>query len=217
MTNIREFRPPNPASIWCARWYAVIMYLFIGWQMIGLTTGNLKDISTWHVFGPTEDKVNLLFLLSILYWAFIQARIHTTRRFKESIVLVVILAALILFVYHDIALWLAGLCVLYWLMIAKTRGNTYFLRYHLLSALILGFTLLLPFLITSDAVQCAIHLLAAFGLAALSMPLAAGLTLVYPLAGLVLCGGSYVYMAFGALFGASPKLPFVTRNVQYMA
>src|SRR5262249_54172043 len=142
---------------------------------------------------------------------------HTTPRFRESIVLVAILGVLILIVYHTVAIWLAGLALLYWLLIARTRGNSYFLRYHLLSALILGFTLALPILMVEDGVLCMAHLLAAFGLTALSTPLAAGLAVAHPMAALVLCGGSYVYLAVSALFGFSPRLPFVTDAVQSLA
>lgn len=201
MSNVREFRPPNPASIWCARLYAVFVYVFIGLQLLP----------------PTAGTANLLFWLVILYWAFIHAKIHTRPRFKESLWLVVILALLVLFVFRGAALWLAGLVLLYWLLISLTRGNSYFLRYHLLTALMLGYVLTLPFLIVDDGAQCVIHLCRAFGLTAVSATLLAGFGVAYPMAALVLCGGCYVYMAAGALFGFSPRLPFVSANVQYMA
>ena len=200
-SNIREFRPPNPASIGCARVYAAVFYLIIGWQLLP----------------PDGNDINMFFILAILYWAFIQKKIHTTVRFRQSIVLVVILVALVLFVYKDIALWLAGVALLYWLLIVQTRGNSYFLRYHLLSALVLGFSLALMFLIVSGTVQCVVHLLAFAGMAALATLITGGLDYIYPIAALVVCGGTYVYMAISALLGLSPKLPFVTPNVQYMA
>ena len=131
--------------------------------------------------------------------------------------LVILLTALVLFVYRAVAIPLALLAALYWLMIIVPRGSSYFLRYHLLTALILGMVLCLIFLTLKSTFLCGFYVGVLTGGAEAMIPVKDMFFEAYVGVGIVVCGGGYLYMAIGALFGKTPRLPFVSSQAQYMA
>lgn len=162
----------------------------------------------------SEGGLGLLLIWGVLYHFFIRARIHQSQYFQQNKVLIIILLAFAIGFYQFQGLLMLGIAGLYALLVGRSgKEPPYFLRFHVLTALIGNFLLLAAFLLINGAVNLLLSTLSLLPvITLLNMSLLGGIGLI-AIVGLV---GFNVWLAFSALMGRTPYLPYVTDNVRHL-
>lgn len=202
--NVLPFPSDNPSGA-RLKLLAIIFYLFLAYL---LTFG----------LGLSEDGLGTLVILGVLYNFFVRNRIHKGSYFKENAVILGILLVVFIIAFKMAMLLLLLLAAVYWLLVGKSgREAPYFLRFHILTALILNFFLLMPYLLLSAVLGLLFRVLAIAGLAALIAPVIQIEQQVVPLIFIALFCGAAIWLSVSAVMGRTPYIPIVTDNVRHWA
>ncbi len=203
--NVLPFKQPQRSSAWGVKLYAALAYLLVAY-LLTLDQG---------------ASLNFLLVLAFLYWFFIHRQLHQSRYFSTNRTLLMILGTLLLlFGLYAFFLPTAAILLLlgaYWVLISRAGQNaSYFLRYHLLSNIVLNVTLWFLF----TMIFALLGFLGSFlnlGNELLGNGLLSTLTpfLVYTKP--VVIWGFGIFLAFSALTDRTPRIPFVSANVRYWA
>jgi hypothetical protein len=202
--NVLPFPSDNPSGVQL-KLFALVFYLFLAYL---LTFG----------LGLSEDGLFALMILGVIYNIFVRNRLHSGSYFQEHKVILVILLVIFLLVFKLAMVLLLLLAGAYWLLVGKSgREAPYFLRFHLLTALILDFFILMPYLLLSAVFMLLGQLFKMGGLGVLVAP---GMLIVeqgLPLFFMGLFWGAAAWLSISAVMGRTPYIPVVTGNVRHWA
>jgi hypothetical protein len=195
---------PNGASL---KLFAIIFYGFVAY-LLTLGTGLSED----------GDGLGVLVILGIVYNFFVRNRLHKTSYFKDNMLLLVILLVVFVLAFKMAMLLLLVLAVVYWFLVGKSgKEAPYFLRFHILTALILNFFLLMPYLLLNAVIKLIFQLVGLAGFGVLITPVMTITQSVLPLFFTGVIAGAAVWLSISAVMGRTPYIPVVTSNVRHWA
>lgn len=201
-SNVHKF-PSGKAGGVSPKVFAVIFYLFLGFMLT-------------FVLGLGENGLWLILLLGLLYNFFVRGRLSFTAYFRRHPILLSLILLLLLLSFISVVVPTLLIAVLYWLMIGRnSREAPYFLRFHMLTALILNFLILFGFLLLNALVMLVNKILA---LAQLGPAVAPFFALCSQYVVLIVLGiffGLAVWLSVSALMGRTPYIRMVTDNVRH--
>lgn len=158
--------------------------------------------------------LEILFILGLLYGLFIRHRIEKSRYWRDNKIMVLILLGIFMLAFYPVLLPILALCGLYWLMIGRAgREPPYFLRFHMLTALILNLFILMTYSLLTATLDLVFEILR---LADLSFFLESVLALA-PFVFMGVFWGAAIWLSISMLMGRTPYIPAVTGNVRYWA
>jgi len=204
--NVVDF-PSNKHSDVKVKLFAMLFYLFIAFL---LTLGT----------GLSEEGLWGLALFGVLYNYFVRQRVHRNFQFRQdrqplTWVLIGALLVLFIWVYKLVAIIALVLAFLYWGLIGgNVREAPYFLKFHMLTALVFNFFLLMPYLILVAVILLLSHLLVLFQLPAAGTVVSSIALYYLPLLMTGLIGGASLWLSISVLMGRTPYLGIVTTNVR---
>lgn len=185
--------------------FAVIFYLFLAYM---LTLGT----------GLSEESLWVLFLLGPLYNFFVRQRIHQTGYFQQNKVMLIILLAILVLAFKGTMILLLVLAGIYWLLVGRSgREAPYFLRFHILTGLILNFFILMPYLMLNSGIELVYRLANVFQVGALVSPVITPVHSHLPLLCMGIFWGAGIWLSISALIGRTPYIGIVTPNVRHWA
>ncbi len=183
--------------------FAVIFYLFLAYF---LTLGA----------GLSIDGISILCVLGTLYHFFVRQRVQNSSYFQKNKVLLGVLLIIFVLAFREMALMLLALAVLYWLLVGRHgREAPYFLRFHILTALILNFFILMPALLIQEMLALVGQLLNWFKLDSV---LGHSFRVVQAEVALLFMGviaAAALWLSVSALMGRTPYIGVVTPNVRH--
>lgn len=203
-SNVVQF-PSENSSGKSLKLFAMLFYLFVAFM---LTLGaNLS-----------EEGLGTLVILGVLYNFMVRQRIYRTSYFKDNRVLLIILLVVFIVVYKLTVLLILGMAALYWLLVGRSgREAPYFLKFHMLTALIFNFFLLMPYLILTAVISLISRCLVLFHLTAAGAVIGSISGMYIPLMMMGLLGGAALWLSISVLMGRTPYIGLVTNNVRHWA
>jgi hypothetical protein len=218
-SNVLKFPADNPGDKGLKA-FAILFYAALAWAMFNplpLFQINMTLPFVPHSLGLTGEGLGLLVVLGMLYAVAIRYRSQFMAFIRGRTVILVVLVILLLLTVLSYLPFLLILGGLYWLLVARSRRETpYFLRFHLLTALILNGLIVLPLLIMQ---ACMGFLASLFKLAHadwfVSVMYWYGIFWPYVVA--LLFWGPALWLAFSVLMGRTPYIRVVTNNVRHWA
>lgn len=203
-SNVLNFPSDNPSGN-SLKVFAIVFHVFVAYML------------SWF-FQLSESGLGFLIILGLMYNFLVRRRMQSTRYLKSNGVLLVILLVLALLVYQWATLLLLLISALYWLLVGRSgREAPYFLRFHILTALILGFFILMPFLIVNAAVMMLGQLMVLLHVDAVTAPVFGFYLKWIGYVMLALFWGSAGWLSINALMGRTPYIKLVTDNVRHWA
>lgn len=201
--NVLKF-PGGQSSDFNLKLFAVIFFLSLAYIM---TFGT----------GMSENGFMVLIVLGLLYNFLIRQGVRYADYFKRNKVVLIILLVILLVVFYRFALLLVALAGVYWLLIGRSgREAPYFLRFHILTGLILNFFILFPYLVLMAFLQLLQSILKLANLSVAFAPL--GLVMdVLPTVFLGIFIIAALWLSVSALMGRTPYVLWVTGNVRHWA
>jgi hypothetical protein len=200
--NVLPFPSDNPSGA-SLKLFAVIFYLFLA----GMLTFGL---------GLSESGLSVLVIVGVLYNLFIRHRLHKGSYFRENAPLLIILLVIFLLAFQGSMMLLLILAAIYWLLVGKSgREAPYFLKFHLVTALIVNFFLLMPFLLFKGSLGLIYSILKLAKLGSLVTPV---ITIIGPISGYVfleLFWAMALWLSISVLMGRTPYIPVVTDNARH--
>lgn len=184
------------ATDWLLRLFAVVFYVYMAWAF-GLGLG---------------DGLLLMFFWGLLYFIFIVRELHRSMYFKKHhLIIIGILALLLLLVYPGAFIPVVLIAAFYWFGVEKRQpsGAPYFVRYHLLNALVVNIILMMAFMLL---VAGSGFLEALVGMTGLHLNV---------LAGAVAFSKPVVFLAVNGVFAVlaladrTPDIPWLSRHLNY--
>lgn len=161
-------------------------------------------------------RLDFLFALAFAYWALVHHQIQKTPYFRKNWLLLVIVLVLLALLNWFITLGVVILIALYYLLVIRSPEGqpSSFVRYHVLSALVMDIALGLGGMILFLALSVigATSSLVGLVVVAFWVSIAANWLVLGVLGTMVLAS---VFLAVAALLGKTPRIPFVTGQVQY--
>lgn len=196
--------PGGQASDFNLKLFAIIFYCFLAYM---LTLGT----------GLSENGFMVLIVLGLLYNFLVRQGIRNTHYLQQNKVLLIILLIIVVIAFQWTTIPMIGLAVVYWLLVGRSgREAPYFLRFHILTGLILNFFILLPYLLLMALLQCIQAVLAVAKLTVLLLPLAS-VVAVLPLVAMSVFAAVALWLSLSAMMGRTPYIPLVTANVRHWA
>lgn len=198
--NVLPFKSPRSSQGWEVRVFTALFYLAMAWLIYPVTSGSLT----------------VVIVAAVLYALFLHRQIHRTGYLRQNALLLGIMLVLLLTVFWQVLLPLLVLTGIFWVMIWRVYHDTpFFVRYHLLTALILDLGLVLALLIL-EALLGFLGALWSLGPVSLFPAFSfLGVGSGYGLLCLALIWGSAIYLAVLALLGRTPFIPFVSAQVRH--
>lgn len=185
--------------------FAVIFYLVLAYLM---TLGT----------GLSEDGIGVLLMLGIMYNFLVRRRWVQSTYFQQNKVILIILLVLLLLVFKAMMLLILVLASIYWLLVGRhDREAPYFLRFHIVTALILNFFILMPYLLFSAGVELVYRLCDLFKIGLLAAPVLLPIQSGLPLLFMGIFWGAAVWLSISAVMGRTPYISVVTDNVRHWA
>jgi hypothetical protein len=221
-SNVLRF-PTDPAGGKGLKAFAILMYLSLAYSvinpapllsMLGIVSGPVKASL------PDQGCIGLLLMLGALYGIVVRKWYQNNPMLTSKPWLGIVVGFFLAF-----SLWqqpqlipvLIVLSVAYWLLVSRTgKEAPYFLRFHLLTAMISTGLLLLPVLLF----QAILHWFeSVFKLSGLGLFVSIDywFQLIWPFVTGLLFWGTAFWLSFNALMGRTPYLPIVTDNVRQLA
>ena len=221
-SNVLRF-PTDPAGGKGLKAFAIILYITLAYSVsYPMPFFSLLGIIRGPVTAPMPDQscIGLLLVLGALYGLVVRQWHKNNPLFSQHPwmgIVIGFLLALSLWQQPQLIPALIVLAVSYWLLVIRTRKEApYFLRFHMLTAMIsTGLLLLLVILIQAIVVWLG-SLLKISGLEHL-MPVQTWFDLFWPYITGFLFWGMALWFSFNALMGRTPYLPVVTDNVRQLA
>jgi len=185
--------------------FAILFYLMVAFMLIFVS----------HL---SEGGLGILTLLGILYNYGIRHRIHKTGYFQKNRLLVTVLLVLILLLYPFAVLTTVLVIGAYWLLVGRTnREAPYFLKFHILTALVFNFFLLMPYLILDALISLAGRCLVLFHMLAPAKVVADLSGQHLPLLMMGLLTGAALWLAASVVMGKTPYIGVITDNVRQLS
>jgi hypothetical protein len=182
--------------------FAMLFYLFVAFM---LTLGGQ----------PTGEGLWTLMILGVLFNYMVLQRLYRTSYFKDNRVMLIIVLLILILVYKFTVLLVMGMAVLYWLLVGRSgREAPYFLKFHMLTALIFNFFLLMPYLILNSAVNLVSRCLTLFHLAGADAVVGSVSHTILPLFVMGLMWGAAIWLSINVLMGRTPYFAVITDNVR---
>ncbi len=185
--------------------FAMLFYVFVAYL---LTQG--KPLG--------EDGLFILMILGVLFNFMVRQRIYRTSYFRDNRVILGILLVLFAVLYPLFVILGLGMAGLFWLLVGRTgREAPYFLKFHMLTALIFSFFLLMPTLILRAVLVMVAQALVLAQLVGAGQVLNKMAVLQVPLLLTGVIWGATLWLSISVLMGRTPYLPVVTDNVRSLA
>lgn len=202
-SNVLKF-PGGQASDFNLKLFAVVFHVFLAGM---LTLGT----------GLSGGGLMVLVVLGFLYHFLVRQGVRNTHYLRQNKVLLIVLLIIAIIAFQWRMIPMLGLAVVYWLLVGRSgREAPYFLRFHIVTGLILNLFILLSYLLLAAFLQCVQAVLLLAKLAALLLPLASVFA-VLPLVAMGVFAAAALWLSLSALMGRTPYLPLVTANVRYLA
>lgn len=199
--NVLQFPPSGGGGGFLLKLYAVFFY-----AMLAAALGVLLLLPA---------GLDLLLILGLLYSFFERQKIHRSPRFKQFLVVWIILGVLVIVAYWQMAVLVLVLAVLYKLLVARNgREAPYFVRFHLMTALLLNFFILMPLILFNETLgllRCILELVGVWHVSAPAFLTYAG---AFPLIRLGLFALPAIWLSIAALMGRTPYIRWVTGGVR---
>ncbi len=200
-SNVLKFPTGQPNDI-SLKLFAVIFYVFLAVMM---TLGS----------GMSEGGFTLLIVLGLLYNFTVRQRFHHTAYFKKNKVLLIILLVIFLLAFQLMVIYFLALAGVYWFLVGRSgREAPYFLRFHMLTGLILNFFILLPYLLLASFLALIKTILLVAHVSFLITPVGQIQSGLEQLT-LVVFWGVALWFSVSALLGRTPYVALVTSNVRH--
>ncbi len=219
-SNVLPF-PSDPPSGRGLKAFAVIFYLVLALALANPDHFLSRDLffpGFGHAPGLGNESLGFIVILGLLYGALVRHRSRVDSFMRGRKVAIYIIGLLILVsVWHYVP-YLLLLGVAYYLLVARGgREVPYFLRFHLLTAMVLAGLTALPLLMLEAFLAMLGTLMGVLHAGILWLPVAAILTLVWPIAVLIFFWLPALWLSFCAVMGRTPEIPLVTQNVRHWA
>ncbi len=200
-SNVLKF-PGGQSSDWSLKLFAVLFLLFLGY-MITLE------------MGFSGNGFMLIILLGVLYQFFVRQGGRYQSYLQQNRLLLIILLVVFLLAFQWKMLLILLMAGAYWLLVGRSgREAPYFIRFHILTGLILNAFVLLAYFLTLSGLQLLLSLFKLLGLAFLVTGLGSVLSML-PLAFLGVFGLVAVWLSWNVLLGRTPYIAWVTANVRH--
>ena len=205
-SNVVQF-PSDNQNGFRLKIFAVLFYLFVAYL---LTFGT----------GLSEEGLWGLVLFGGMYGYLIKEQAYKRLKIKphektKFMVIGVLLLVIFLWLYKIVAVLALILAGMYWLLVGRTgREAPYFLKFHLLTALIFNFFLLMPYLIVNAIIVLIGHSLS---MAHLAVPAAVLGDISHHLLPQLMTGllwGAGLWLAASVILGRTPYIALVSSNVR---
>ena len=159
--------------------------------------------------------LDLLFLLGLLYSFFERQKIHRSPRFRQYMAIWIILGVLLAVAYWQMAVLVLVRAGLYKLLVARDgREAPYFVRFHLMTALLLNFFILMPLILFNETLGLLRCLLELAGVWQVSAPLFLAYAGAFPMIRLAVFALPALWLSLAALMGRTPYIRWVTGGVR---
>lgn len=197
--------PGGQSSDFNLKLFAILFYLFLAYMMTFAT-------------GMSEGGFMILIVVGLLYNFLVRQGVRHTGYLERNKVLLIILLVIVLLAFQWTAILLVALAALYWLLVGRSgREAPYFLRFHILTGLILNFFILLPYLLLMAVLSLLQAVLSLAQLpAVMTTPLASAMSIIFTVF-LGIFFGAALWLSVSALMGRTPYMPLVTDNVRHWA
>jgi hypothetical protein len=202
-SNVLKF-PGGQSSDFNLKIFALIFFFSLAYIM---TLGT----------GMSEDGFMVLIVLGLLYNFLVRHGIRHADYFKRNQIVLIIVGIILLVAFYQFALVLVLLAGVYWLLVARFgREAPYFLRFHILTGLILNFFILFSYLLIRAFLDLGLVVLNLAPLSFISTPLA-GLNAMVHLLFMGVFFITALWLSVSALMGRTPYILWVTANVRHWA
>ncbi|WP_373531413.1 hypothetical protein [Vampirovibrio sp.] len=203
VNNVLKF-PGGQSSDFNLKLFAVIFFLALAYIM---TLGT----------GMSEEGFMVLIVLGLAYNFLVRHGIRNVDYLKRNKIILMIVGVILLVAFYPFALVLVLLAGFYWLLVGRSgREAPYFLRFHILTGLILNFFILFPYLLLRAFLDLLQAILKLAPLSVISTPLAS-LSAMVPLVFMGIFLISALWLSVSALMGRTPYILWVTGNVRHWA
>jgi hypothetical protein len=218
-SNVLRF-PNDPGGGKGLKLYAILVYLVLASCVVFPTPllsmlGIIKAPLTPPM--PNEGCIGLLLVLGALYGLVVRQWHKNNPYLSQKPWFGIVIGFLLALSVMDHITVIAILAAGYWLLVSRTRREApYFLRFHLLTALISTGFLLLAVLIFQAII---VWLESIFKITGLGMVISLNYwyQLVWPYCAAFAFWGMAMWFSFNVLMGRTPYLPLVTDNVRQLA
>lgn len=195
--NILQFRS---AGDWSLKLFVVLFYCFLAWMLIS-------------VLQLSEGAIWFLFMLGGLYFLGIRQKVINQHYLQKNALLLIILFFLALFLFPTTLIPLIAIAIVYCLLIGRShRDAPYFVRFHILTALLINFFIILTFLLTAALIDFTSQL---GQLVHIQSPWSFSILYYGQLLTKGLIGASAVWLSISALMGRTPYIGGVANNVRH--
>jgi hypothetical protein len=200
--NVVPFPKNRVAGSASIKLFIVFFYLFLAYLM------------TFYL-RLSETGLTVLIALGLAYNFFVRKRFHGQHYIKKNWPLLAIIGLLLMVVFK-VTMVLVGLVgIMYWILVGRYRTEApYFLKFHLLTALISSFFILMTYLILSPIawlIESLRHMTQMDGVLLPLQSLFGYLGLV----AMVLFWGLAGYLSVATIRGKTPDLGVITNNARY--
>jgi hypothetical protein len=196
--------PGGQVSDFNLKLFAIIFYCFLAYM---LTLGT----------GLSENGFMVLIVLGLLYNFLVRQGIRNTNYLQQNKVLLIVLLVVAIIAFQWAMIPMILLAGIYWLLVGRSgREAPYFLRFHILTGLILNFFILLPYLLLRAFLELVQALLSLTQMPAVIFPVASVIS-VLPTLFLGIFAGAALWLSVSALMGRTPYIALVTSNVRNWA
>jgi hypothetical protein len=200
-SNVLKF-PGGQSSDFNLKIFAVIFFLSLAY-IITLGTG------------MSEDGFTVLIVLGLLYNFLVRHGTRYAEYFRRNQIILIIVGIILLVAFYQFALVLVLLAGVYWLLVGRFgREAPYFLRFHILTGLILNFFILFPYLVIRAFLALLLVVLKLGPLSFISTPVAE-LNAMVPLLFMGVFFIAALWLSVSALMGRTPYILWVTGNVRH--
>lgn len=194
--------PGGHSHDWGLKLFAILFPFFVAY-LLSLGTGF------------SGNGFMALILMGVLYQFFVRHGVRYQSYVQQNRWLLLILLIIFLLAFQWQMLLILGVAAAYWLLVGRSgREAPYFIRFHILTALILNFFILLAYFLLVAVLQLLGPVFNLVGLAVLSAGLrSVSAFILLGFLGVFMLGA--VWQAWNALLGRTPYLPWVTLNVRH--
>lgn len=218
-SNVLQFPNGQPSGN-SLKVFAILFYVALAWMLFNptllLSATSLFQLRPSHAVVGGEG-LGLLIVLGLLYAVGIRYRSQFMNFMRGKTILLVILVILLLLSVLQYLPFLAILSGIYWLLIGRSgREAPYFLRFHLLTAMILNGLILLPLLLVQSVFGLLMSVLKLAHLDSL-VSVMYGVGSFWPYVILLAFWLPAIWLSLSALMGRTPYIGLVTSNVRHWA
>lgn len=202
-SNVLKF-PGGHASDFNLKLFAVIFYCFLPFMLI------------WGT-GLNQNGFIVLIVLGLLYNFLVRQGVRSTSYLQQNKVLLIVLLVIAIIAFQWAMIPMLLLAGVYWLLVGRFgREAPYFLRFHLLTGLMLNFFILLLYLFLQAGLDLGQALLSLARVPIIVLPVTTALAYL-PLLFMAIFAGAALWLSFSALMGRTPYMPLVTVNARHWA